>query len=64
MGTKLDMKHRERSRRTDDERRRRHVEQARRLIFKEGAGINSEHVKRILNEESLVPTRVSHLAAK
>ncbi|OJA15139.1 hypothetical protein AZE42_07563 [Rhizopogon vesiculosus] len=57
MGTKLDMKHRERTRRADDERRRRHVEQARRLIFKEGAGINSEYVKRILNEESLVPTR-------
>lgn len=60
MGTKLDMKRRERTQRTDNERRRRRVEQARALMFKQGASINSQRVQNILNEESLVPTWVSH----
>lgn len=58
------MKRRQRAQRIDDERRRNHVKAARRLIFENGDGVNSEHIKRILNEESLVPTLVSHLLCK
>jgi hypothetical protein len=60
MGTKLNMKRRERTQRIDDECRCHHVEQARALMFKQGASINSQHIQNILNEESLVPTWVSH----
>jgi hypothetical protein len=60
MGTKLDMKRHERTQQIDDERWRRRVEQAWALMFKQGASINSQRVQNILNEESLVPTRVSH----
>ena len=60
MGTKSDMKWRDRSQRLDSESRRTQVEKARKLIFQNGAPVDGQHVKSILNPESLVPTRVSH----
>lgn len=59
MGTKLDMKCRETRQRVDNERRRRRVEDARKLIFQTGASVDGARVKALLNAESYVPVRVS-----
>lgn len=59
MGTKLDLKRRKTNRRIDDASRRDRIERSRALIFQKGVGINSQHIKNFLQEDSLVPTRVS-----
>jgi hypothetical protein len=59
MGTKLDMKRRTTQLRVDDAHRRRHVNEARALIFESGAAVDGARVKAILNNESYVPVRVS-----
>jgi hypothetical protein len=51
MGTKLDMKRRTTQLRVDDAHRRRHVNEARTLIFESGAAVD--------NDESYVPVHVS-----
>jgi hypothetical protein len=61
MGMKIDLENRQATQRVDDERRHRKVEKARRLIFQHGVGINGQRIKKILQDESLVPTRVSNL---
>jgi len=61
MGTKIDLKTRQATQRVDDERRHRKVEKARKLIFKHGVGISGRRIKKILQDESLVPTRASNL---
>lgn len=58
MGTPLDMEIRGRIR-VDNRAHRRKILKARRAIFKDGANINSMRVKRLLQDESLVPTIVS-----
>jgi hypothetical protein len=59
MGTKRDMKRRIRRMRKDDRKHHREVEDARKLIFQLGVPVDGSRVKKILNDESLVPTRVS-----
>jgi hypothetical protein len=59
MGTKRDMKCRIRHMRKDDGKHHREVEDAGRLIFQLGVPVDGSRVKNILNDESLVPTRVS-----
>jgi hypothetical protein len=59
MGTKLDMRRREKLQRVDDDSRRSDVKMARNFIFKQGAPVSGSWVNNILNNRSLVPTRVS-----
>lgn len=61
MGTKLDMKRRVKRLRKDDRKHQREIEDARSLIFRLGASVDGTRVRRILNDESLVPTRVCYL---
>jgi hypothetical protein len=58
VGTANDATNRRRVR-IDNEPRRQKVEKARKLMFTEGLAIKSARVKRILGDNSLVPTRVS-----
>lgn len=59
MGTKLDARRRE-NERVDNDNRREKVEMTRGWIFKNGYGVHSQAVERILAPMSLVPTRVSN----
>lgn len=61
MGSRLDMKRRIRRMRKDDRIHLREIDDARALIFQLGAPVDGTRVKAILNDESLVPTRVSFL---
>lgn len=61
MGTKPDLRRRDRSQRIDDNSRRHNVAKARSLIFEKGAPVSGTWVNGLLNDESLVPTRVSTL---
>lgn len=61
MGTKPDMKTREKDLRVDDENRRFDIETARRLIFESGVRINSERIDTVLGGSG-VPTRVCSLS--
>ncbi|KAK1225782.1 hypothetical protein PQX77_011262 [Marasmius sp. AFHP31] len=57
MGTKVDMRRRIQLKRIDDERRQNAVETARWHIFVEGRSIESDPVKHLLDDHSLIPTR-------
>ena len=56
---KVDISRRDRLARVDDDRRKRKVELAHRLIYEHGKRPKSKAVADILNSESLTPTRVS-----
>lgn len=60
VGSKSDMRARQRLLRTDSDDRRRKVELARRLIFS-GVNITSQKIEQALGSGSLVPTRVRTL---
>ncbi|KIK32452.1 hypothetical protein CY34DRAFT_45100, partial [Suillus luteus UH-Slu-Lm8-n1] len=57
MGMKLDMRRRVTREHIDNVTRRRHVEEARALIFQLGVPVDGARVKAILNDESYVPIR-------
>ena len=63
MGMKCDMTFREKKQRVDSVQRCQSVETARKLLFQHGASLNSQRIKNLLNDESLVPTRVRALKA-
>ena len=63
LGSKSDKKARYRLIRVDTERRREKIETARRMIF-EGVNITNRNVEYFLQDESLVPTRVSFYLLK
>jgi hypothetical protein len=56
MGRKRDMKQRETLARVDDEARRRKIEIAREIIYRNNYAVDSQPVETILKDESLVPT--------
>ena len=58
MGMKSDMNTRERER-VDDIQRQQNIETARTLIFDKGLSVGSDRIKTLLDDRSLVPTRVS-----
>jgi hypothetical protein len=58
LGTYIDAQRREDTKRIDTEAHRREIEKARGLIYKHGAGTDSDRVKSILDANSRVPTRV------
>jgi hypothetical protein len=58
MGTRRDIMHRTTLVRVDDVKRRIHVEAAREAIYVKNYVIDSAIVKRLLQEESLVPSAV------
>ena len=60
VGTPSDMRHRQKIR-VDDEERRDKVEKARAFMFKDGLAITSKSVKQTLDNHSMVATRVSLL---
>jgi hypothetical protein len=60
LGSKSDMRARQRLHRIDSKDRRRKVELARRLIFS-GVNITSQKIEQALGSECLVPTRVRTL---
>ncbi|KAG2099546.1 uncharacterized protein F5147DRAFT_777234 [Suillus discolor] len=57
MGTKLDLRRRDRLQRVDDNSRCHNIAKARSLIFEKGAPVSGTWVNGLLNDESLVPTR-------
>ncbi|KAF9551881.1 hypothetical protein CPC08DRAFT_738285 [Agrocybe pediades] len=57
MGTKLDMRRREKLHREDNEHRQAIVELARKLVYTQGYSPGSEAVGKLLDSKSLVPTR-------
>jgi hypothetical protein len=59
MGTVLDMKRREKLKRSDNAQRRGLVEQVRTWIFDKGFGVGSKAVEEELKPQSWVPVRVS-----
>jgi hypothetical protein len=61
MGMKIDLETRLATQRVNDAQRHRKIEKARKLIFQHSIGINGQRIKKILQGESLVPTRVSNL---
>ena len=61
MGMKRDMTFLEKKQRVDSVRWRQSVETAQKLLFQHGASLNSQRIKNLLNDESLVPTRVRAL---
>jgi hypothetical protein len=58
MGMQRDMTQRKNLARIDDENRRDHVKVARQHIYEKNNGINSKGVQNLLQETSLVPTKV------
>ena len=58
LGTSVDAKRREQSKRTDDKLRRRLVERARHKIYVKGTPVNSKIISKIIGIRSLTPTRV------
>jgi hypothetical protein len=60
MGTPEDLQQRMAGARVDSSKRQTLVQDARKLIFKEGYVVNSKHVEDLLKPMSLVPTTVSH----
>jgi hypothetical protein len=61
MGMKFDMRRWVTCERIDNLTRRRHIEEARALIFQLGVLVDGAHVKAILNDESYIPIHVSIL---
>lgn len=59
LGRKLDMRNRESKRREDSEKHQADVDAAREKIFKQGRGVESAAVKKVLDTESYTTTRVS-----
>jgi hypothetical protein len=59
LGTPEDSQQRTAGARVDSAERQTLVQDARKLIFKEGYVVNSKHVKDLLKPTSLVPTTVS-----
>jgi len=60
MGSQSDMATRLNNTRISNHNLREKVKKGRRLIFKHGASINGVRVKKLLDDESLVPTHVRH----
>ena len=58
MGTKTDMTRRVKRARVDDKETRRRIRSARKFIFKYGRGPDSKKIDDLLQEDSLLPTRV------
>ena len=58
MGTKLDMKRREKCQRVDDQATRTWLQMARDFIFKLGKVTDSKAVEDVLGAQSLLPTQV------
>ncbi|KAJ7695909.1 hypothetical protein B0H17DRAFT_929882, partial [Mycena rosella] len=58
LGTKNDMNARIKLERTDNPTYQRHVDDARNWVYQEGNGVKSAGVERMLEPESLVPTKV------
>jgi hypothetical protein len=54
-----DMKERKTLARIDDEHRRRKIELARDIIYKQNYAVDNDNVEALLKEQSLVPTSVS-----
>ena len=59
LGSKADLRRRDKLERIDDNPRQFDVESARKLIYTQGVRINSKRIAAILDPKSLVPTRVS-----
>jgi hypothetical protein len=59
MGTPHDLALREEQRRKDDTERRRKIDSARKIIFKQNYSVNTDEVEKLLKPTSLVPSRVS-----
>jgi hypothetical protein len=59
MGMKSDLRRRDKLQRVDDHSRRHSVARAWSLIFEKGAPVSGTWVNNLLNDKSLVPTRVS-----
>lgn len=59
MGSKLDIRRHESWARIDDESRQRKVRLAREMIYLKGLSVTSSAVEKLLQPESLVPTKVS-----
>ena len=62
MGKTADLQIRNTHMRVDDEARRKKIEKARRLVYENGSSINGPTVKRALELETMVPTRVRRMA--
>ena len=60
VGTAIDDRRREKSRRVDSFTRNWNVSLAREYIYERGFGVRSAAVERLLAEESYTPTKVSH----
>ena len=63
MGTKRDMTFHEKKQRVYSVQRRQSVEMAWKLLFQHGASLNSQRIKNLLNDKSLMLTRVRALKA-
>jgi len=61
MGMVQDMKERKTLACVDDEHRRRKIELARDIIYKQNYAVDNDNVEALLKEQSLVPTSVSAL---
>ena len=61
LGTKHDIRNHRRKMRTDDEFNKKMIERVRTWMYEEGLSINSTAIKRLMDPESLVPTRVSNM---
>jgi hypothetical protein len=59
LGTSLDRKQRQSLARIDDHARRFDIKTAREIIYQKNYAVNSEHVEKILQGQSLVPNIVS-----
>ena len=57
LGTKRDIRNHRQKMCTDDEFNRKKIERVRQWMYEEGLSINSVAIKRMLDPESLVPTR-------